>query len=66
MAPVARDTKAAAERVGFSPGTFQNMRVYGGGPPFVKCGRKVLYRDSDVDTWLAKNVVHSTSEGVAA
>jgi predicted DNA-binding transcriptional regulator AlpA len=59
---VARPTEDAAKRVGFAPGTFNNLRVYGGGPPYVKAGRKVLYRDSDVDAWLDQRVRRSTSE----
>jgi excisionase family DNA binding protein len=39
------------------------LRVYGGGPPFLRPGkRKVLYRKSDLDTWLARHRFGSTSE----
>jgi len=63
---VARPTKSAAARIGFAEGTFNNMRVYGGGPPYVKAGRKVLYRDVDVDAWLARKIIFSTSQPVPA
>lgn len=31
------------------------MRYRGTGPKFVKCGRRVLYRWSDVQDWLDSN-----------
>jgi hypothetical protein len=31
------------------------MRLYGGGPPFVKIGRRVVYDPSDLDRWLEAN-----------
>ncbi len=46
--------------------TLEKLRTYGGGPRFIKRGRKVLYRQSDVDAWLAETVVSSTSELQAA
>jgi len=33
--------------------TVQRLRWSGGGPPFVKMGRRVLYRVADVRAWLA-------------
>jgi excisionase family DNA binding protein len=43
--------------------TLERWRVNGSsGPAFVKLGRRVLYRKSDLDEWIASRVVHSTSE----
>lgn len=56
------DTKGAGRHLGLSPATLTTMRTRGGGPPFVKLGRRVVYRRSDLDTWLAKRVRKSTSD----
>jgi excisionase family DNA binding protein len=42
--------------------TLERSRVTGFGPPFVKAGRRVLYRREDLDAWVASRVVASTSE----
>jgi predicted DNA-binding transcriptional regulator AlpA len=42
--------------------TLQKDRVRGTGPPFVKIGRLVRYRPSDVHEWLAERVRRSTSD----
>ena len=65
MNQVARPTKEAAQRAGFSAGTFANMRVSGRGPRFIKVGAKVVYRDADVDAWLEERLASSTSEVAA-
>ncbi len=46
-----------------SPRTLERFRVSGDGPPFIKAGRRVLYRQSDLETWIASRLCHSTSEG---
>lgn len=43
--------------------TLQNQRVLGGGIPFLKLGRSVRYRLSDVIAWEGARRVMSTSEG---
>jgi hypothetical protein len=45
--------------------TLERWRVNGGGPLFVKYGRKVGYRDCDLEAWLAAHVVPNTSAGRA-
>jgi predicted DNA-binding transcriptional regulator AlpA len=55
------DTPALAARTHISESSLEKMRWRGNGPPFLKLGRKVLYRVSDVDTWLAKHVRTNTS-----
>jgi len=64
--PVARPPKLAARRVGYTAGSFANMRVRGTGPKYVQVNRKILYRDIDVDEWLAAHLRTSTSEVVPA
>ena len=46
---------------GESVKTLQNRRVKGNGIPFVKLGRLVRYRPSDVQTHVDANVRQSTS-----
>ena len=55
-------TTEAAEYVGLSPRTLERYRVTGEGPKFLKVGRRVLYRRSDLDGWLENKVRHSTSD----
>ncbi|MFL0418411.1 helix-turn-helix transcriptional regulator [Sphingomonas sp. 179-A 4D3 NHS] len=52
--------------LGLSPATLRNMRVKGDGPPFVKMGRAVRYREEDLRDWVAARVVGSTSQRVPA
>ena len=56
------DTTAAAARIGLSRSTLEKLRVYGGGPPYLKLGRLVRYRVTDLDAWLAERMVANTSE----
>lgn len=35
-------------------------------PPYLKTGRKVLYRRSDVLAWLNAHIVSGKSEGISA
>ena len=56
----------AAEVTGKSVSTLQKDRVSGGGIPYVKLGRAVRYRLSDIKAYIAKNVRHSTSGGGVA
>jgi excisionase family DNA binding protein len=49
-----------AELLKVHPGTLENWRVRGEGPPFVKLGNKrrspVRYRRKDVDDWIYTDV----------
>ncbi len=45
-----------------SPRTLQAWRVRGCGPTFIKVGRSVRYRISDVQEFVNRNVHQSTSE----
>jgi predicted DNA-binding transcriptional regulator AlpA len=60
------DTEGASRHLGLAVSTLEKMRVYGDGPPFVKLGRSVRYRISDLEAYLAGRVVESTSQKVAA
>jgi excisionase family DNA binding protein len=46
---------------GVPVGTLANWRYQGRGPRFVKVGRHVRYRRSDVEAWLERNARQSTA-----
>ncbi len=58
----------AAEIIGFSKNTLRAWRVSGRlnkliPPPFIKCGRAVRYRLSDLQTWMDGQItLRSTSD----
>jgi excisionase family DNA binding protein len=52
----------AAEYLQISTSTLAKLRVYGGGPKFVRWGKVIRYRREDVDAYMAARLVHSTSE----
>lgn len=61
--PILHPEGAVARVLKVQTKTLQAWRHRGGGPPFVKVGRLVRYRLSDVESWLASRTVSSTSEG---
>jgi predicted DNA-binding transcriptional regulator AlpA len=52
----------AAIYCGSSTSTFAKLRLYGGGPLYVKLGRRVVYDPADLDQWVALNRRVSTSD----
>ena len=48
-------TSQVAEELHTTVAALAQMRYMGTGPKFIKCGRKVLYRWSDVQDWLDSN-----------
>jgi predicted DNA-binding transcriptional regulator AlpA len=42
--------------------TAAKWRWNGTGPAFVKLGSRVLYRQIDIEAWIAANVRHSTTK----
>lgn len=57
------DTNPAAKILHVSPRTLIRWRDLRKGPPFIKAGRRVLYRVSDIEAWLEKNKVEMVGEG---
>jgi len=55
------DTREAASYCGLSPRTLEKWRVHGGGPRYVKLGRAVRYRPSDIDEFVHRAERSSTS-----
>ena len=55
----------AAEFLRCSVRTLQYWRYVGGGPVFVKVGRRVLYRQQDLDAFIVAGLRSSTSDTAA-
>jgi hypothetical protein len=50
------------ERFHIKKGTLANWRCQGRGPLYLKLGRKVLYRLSDLETWSDYNKVKTIDQ----
>ena len=46
--------------------TLERMRREGLGPRFAKVGKKILYREADVEAWLDERSFRSTAEAKRA
>jgi excisionase family DNA binding protein len=51
------DEKRLCALLGISSVTTTKWRVKAKGPPFIKVGRLVRYRRSDVEAWLRANTI---------
>ena len=51
------DTRQASELTGIATVTLERWRVDGEGPPYVKLGRQVKYRTSDLHEFMSSKVV---------
>jgi excisionase family DNA binding protein len=58
-------TKQIAQLSGLSMSYLNKLRCLGGGSPFLKVGRKCIYRRDEFEAWLARHLRSSTSEYVA-
>lgn len=56
------DTREAAVYSRHGESTLEKLRLVGGGPVFIKTGRTVRYRKSDLDAWLNSHRRRSTSD----
>lgn len=57
-----RDENYLAKVLGCDVKTLQAWRTRGGGPPFVRVGRLVRYRNEDIQKWIESRLATSTSE----
>ena len=57
------DQREAAKLLRLSERTLERLRLQGGGPLYIKCGRSVRYRACDLEAWISARVVSSTSDG---
>jgi hypothetical protein len=55
----------AATYTNISKSSLDKLRVYGGGPLYIKVGARVIYDRLDLDTWLVGKKVANTSQQVA-
>ena len=55
-------TPVAADYLGLSASFLNKLRCAGGGPAYVKLGRRVLYPNAELDRWLEANRRKSTSD----
>ena len=53
-------TKEAAQYLGLASTTLDKWRLVGKGPSFMRFGRTVRYRQSDLDAYMAANTTLSS------
>ena len=58
-------TPEAANYCGSGTGTFEKLRLSGGGPAYIKIGRRVAYDPSDLDAWCNARKRSSTTQAIA-
>lgn len=56
------DTQQAATYIPCAKSTLDKLRVKGGGPRFIKIGKRVLYDTLDIDHWLENQKRASTCD----
>jgi hypothetical protein len=56
------NVKKAAGYASISKSTLDKLRVYGGGPIYIKVGARVVYDRTDLDTWLVGKKIANTSQ----
>ena len=59
--PPNQSVEDAARFIGVSVSVLNKLRVYGGGPAYLKIGRRVLYETSALEDWLVSKRRTSTS-----
>ena len=56
------NTDEAARYCGLAKATLDQLRTKGGGPIYIKAGRRVIYDTADLDQWLANLKFTSTAD----
>ncbi|MBV1835742.1 AlpA family transcriptional regulator [Acetobacter estunensis] len=54
--------RSAANYLGLHTRTLQKGRQDGSGPTFIKLGRRIAYRQCDLDAWVEAHAVRSTAD----
>ena len=54
--------ETAAHYTSLSKSSLNKLRVYGGGPVFIKVGARVVYDQVDIDTWMIGKKIANTSQ----
>jgi predicted DNA-binding transcriptional regulator AlpA len=60
------DTQQAAQFTKLSASTLTKLRLTGGGPRYLKLGRRVVYARAALVDWMHRRERSSTSEAQAA
>lgn len=55
----------AARLVGLSESTLAKLRLNGNGPRYCKLGRRVVYRQADLEQWLQSRTTTDTADADA-
>lgn len=55
-------TKEAAEFLSLSARTLEKHRTYGTGPGYHKLGGRVVYSVAELEAWVARGAITSTSD----
>lgn len=55
-------TRQAAAYTGLAKSTLEKLRCNGGGAPYIRVGRVVLYDPDDLDAWLSAHKRRNTSD----
>ena len=55
----------AAGYTSISKSSLDKLRVYGGGPLYIKVGARVIYDRVDLDTWLVGKKIANTSHAIS-
>jgi predicted DNA-binding transcriptional regulator AlpA len=58
------NTDEAARYCGLAKATLDQLRSKGGGPIYIKLGRRVIYDTADLDQWLAAQKFKSSAEEI--
>ncbi len=59
-------TEQAALILDVTKSTLESWRCRGGGPPFVRYGREVRYREEDLSRFIESKIQRNTSENPRA
>jgi predicted DNA-binding transcriptional regulator AlpA len=63
--PITLNAREAARFLGLAPSTLAKLRLSGTGPVYCKLGRRVIYRQQDLASWLESRVARDTSDADA-
>ena len=55
-------TEQAAKILDVTKSTLEAWRCRGGGPPFIRYGRAVRYRESDLESFIQSRLQRNTSD----
>lgn len=55
-------TKELSKQITLSVSRLKQLRCEGGGPPFVRVGRRICYDPSDIEKWLNKQKVRKNGK----